>query len=638
MNLEDRKVEDPKVNIMLEEMYQADALPTQLSNAYHMVSCLKYTDTKKVYIIEKNHTKERYILKCRTGTEAELLQTEYAVLTSVQSEFLPKAVSCFVEEGVTYLLRAYVEGETLEQQIERRGVYKPEEAISIMQKICDCVLVLHKQKPVLLHRDIKPQNILAAKDGTYKLIDLDTIREYKEDGDCDTVCMGTRETAAPEQFGFCQTSVRSDIYSMGILFLFLLTGAYTMECREWETLPRPIQKTIRKCLAFDPKKRYSSATALRRKLEHLECCFQKKKRRLCSGVLAAVIFVAGAGILLYSFMEKQHQIETIQFKNSQLEAAVRQSLSINENEPVYQSDLDTVTTLILCGDRCFQSWEEHETWHDNYFDEFNKEERRYEAADFSDLQYFTNLRTLAIDNQGLEDVSVLQGLPLERLSLRGNQITDLTGIETSTGLTMLIISANPLSDINALKDLQELRRLDISDTSVQSIDVLEGMALSSLNCSYNCVTDYSVLESMEALTTLQISHADSDTIAYINTRKNLVILGLFESSLTDLEEISDLQQLECIDIGGCRNVESLAGIEAFPKLNYLGIRDTGIHDISAISAMTKLEMLDIVGTDISDLSVIADCSNLRVVFIDSGKEARIQQLPIREEIEVIVSD
>ena len=55
-------------------------------------------------------------------------------------------------------------------------------------------------------------------------------------------------------------------------------------------------------------------------------------------MLAAVILTAGAGSLLYSWTEKQHQMEVIQFRNPQLEAAVRQSLSINENEPVYQSD------------------------------------------------------------------------------------------------------------------------------------------------------------------------------------------------------------------------------------------------------------------------------------------------------------
>lgn len=638
MKLEDRKMERSKVNIMLEDMYQADSLPVQLSNEYHMVSCLKYTDTKKVYIIEKNHTKERYILKCRTGSEAELLQTEYTVLTSVQSEFLPKAVSCFEEGEVTYLLRAYIEGETLEQQIERRGLYKPDEAIRIMQKICDCVLVLHRQEPILLHRDIKPQNILVAKDGTCKLIDLDTIREYKKNGDCDTVCMGTRETAAPEQFGFCQTSVRSDIYSMGILFLFLLTGAYTMQCREWKTLPPLIQKTIRRCLAFDPKKRYSSATVLRRRLKYLEYCFQKKKRRIFWGVVAAVILAAGAGILLYTRTEKQHQTEAIQFKNPQFEAAIRQSLGFNDHTPVYRSDLDTVTTLILCGDRIFQNWEEHEAWHDNYFSEFNHEGKRQEAAELSDLQYCTNLRTLVLDNQGLEDVSALQGLPLERLSLRGNRITDLSGIETSSGLTILLISANPLSDISVLKDFQELRRLDISDTNVQSMDALAGKNLNGLNCSYTCVVDYSVLETLEGLTILQVSNADSTTIAYINTLRDLEILGLFESNLISLEEISELGQLECIDIGYCRRVEDLTGIEVFPKLNYLGIEGTGIHDISAISTLEKLEMLDITRTDIPDLTTIADCGTLQVVFIDSGKEARIRQLPVSDEIEIIVCD
>lgn len=626
------------VNEALKNMYQEDILPSKLSQDYHIVSCLTYTETRKVYIVEQKTGRNRYILKCRTGNDAELLKKEYAALTSIEEEFVPKAVSCFSEQDVTYLLREYIAGETLEQEIDRTGVYDSRRAIRAMLDICHCVQVLHKHVPPLIHRDIKPQNILAAKDGTYKFIDMDTIREYKKEGSYDTVCMGTRETAAPEQFGFRQTSIRSDIYSLGILFLFLLTGGYTVHCPEWKDLPVSIRRVIRKCLAFDPKNRYSSVAALCRELKRLERCSERRGVVAFQIAMVFVVVMAAALIRKYCLTDAQNQNESVPFENPQIETAVRQTLGMDEHTTIHPSDLDGITTLILCGDRIFQSWEEHEAYHDNYFSEFNHEEKAVSPANLSDLQYFSNLHTLVLDNQGIEDISVLEKLSLNRLSLRKNRITSLNGMESNPELSILIISDNPIPTIEALSNLHNLRQLNISNTDVQSIAVLEGMPLVRLDCSFTYVTDYSTLSALEYLTVLQISNADSETIAYINTLKNLEILGLFESDLEALEEISNLQRLECMDVGSCREIKSLEGIEAFPKLNYLGIANTEIQDISVIATLQQLEMLDITDTGIDTLSPIADCKRLHTIFIDSGKEAGIQQLQLEENVEIIVNE
>lgn len=629
------KMENVKAEF--ENVYREDILPSKLSQNYHIVSCLKYTDTSKVYVLEQNTGQNRYILKCRTGNDADTLLKEYTILTSIEAEFVPEVLTCFSEQNVTYLLREYISGETLEQKIERTGVYSQKQAIAAMLEICRCVRVMHEHVPPLVHRDIKPQNILLTEKGNYKFIDMDTVREYKQEASYDTVCLGTRRTAAPEQFGFGQSSVRSDIYSLGILFLYLLTGCYTMQCPEWRKLPIPIRRTICKCLAFDPNQRYPSIRALYRELISLNRFSKRRRVVIFEAAIGVLVIFAGVLILRHSLVRYQYDHQSIHFENPQIEAAVRQNLGFDAYRPITRSDLDNITTLIICGDRTFQSWEEHEEYHDNYFSEFNNEEKAMTPAELSDLQYLPNLHTVALDNQGIESLSVLQGLSLERLSLRKNNINDLDGIEDCVGITVLNLNNNPLFVIDSLSAMSSLRRLSISETYVESLEALEELPLISLDCSYTDITDYSILLSMPYLTTLQLSGADKAAITQISTKANLKILALFESDLVSLEELSNLEQLECIDIGACRGINSLEGIEAFSKLNYLGIANTSIHDISMITTLNQLEMLDITNTPLDTLTPIEECGRLRMVFIDSGKEAEIQQLHIRETVEIIVN-
>ena len=276
-------------------MYQEDSLPEKLAKDYRIFSCLKHTETKKVYILEEKSSGEKYILKCRLKEEEGLLQQEYETLASIEEDFAPKAVSFFVEEDTAYLLREYIAGETLEQRIGKVGVYDPNQAIDTMISVCNIVQRMHKHEPILVHRDIKPENILVTEDGKYMFIDMDTVREYKEESSHDTVFMGSWGVAAPEQFGFGQSDPRTDIYSLGVLFLFLSTGTYKMESAEWKEIPKPIQETIQKCMEFDAKNRYPSVDALCLELNSLK---RFSKRRKTLFLQTGIAFVGIPAIVL----------------------------------------------------------------------------------------------------------------------------------------------------------------------------------------------------------------------------------------------------------------------------------------------------------------------------------------------------
>ncbi len=612
----------------LNAVYQEDSLPIELSGEYRIFSCLKYTTVKRVYLLKKIKDNTRYILKCHSGEYAALLQKEYETLTLLKEEFLPKAVCCFTKDKTTYLLREYIPGETLAQQVDRKGPYEKKQAVEIMLAICNCVKILHQHG--FVHRDLKPQNILYAKDGTYKFIDMDTVREYKEEGMHDTVYMGSQGIAAPEQFGFGQTSSRTDIYGLGICFLYLLTGSYVKTGEEWKHLPYFFRRTVSKCMEFDPKRRYSSVDAFSARLRLIQKLYCRNLlSRWCGG--AAIVVFAGC-ICFLGVRQYRKWNCPVSFANPQIEEAVRQELGLDPDTPVYLRDCKKVTTLILCGDKIFSSWEEHQAWHDTYFFEFDHAARRMTPAELSDLKYLTELTTLALDNQGIEDIRCLKHVSLNRLSIMKNNISDLSSLKGNTAMTVLLVADNPVSSLSFIENMINLKELDISDTKVESIDRLEGTSLVSLDCSFTNLTDYTVLSTLEQLTELQVSNMTSDNIKVLNTLDQLRIIGVFSSDLVSLEELSNLHGLECLDVGDCQNLETLNGINVYPRLSYLGIASTGIRDISPITDL-QLTMLDITNTPLESYAPLTDCK-LELLFID---EEKVNMIPEDRITQIIVA-
>ena len=117
---------------------------------------------------------------------------------------------------------------------------------------------MHTLTPSLLHRDIKPQNVIVDSFGKCHFIDLGISRFLNSSKTSDTLVMGTRLTAPPEQFGYQQTDLRSDIYSLGILLLYCITGEYKPENAVLMELSEPVRQIVTKATMFDPDKRYQT--------------------------------------------------------------------------------------------------------------------------------------------------------------------------------------------------------------------------------------------------------------------------------------------------------------------------------------------------------------------------------------------
>ena len=143
------------------------------------------------------------------------------------------------------------------------------EAVHIIVQLCDILTYLHTRQPAVIHRDIKPQNVILDPGGVLYLIDFDISRKFDPQAVKDTMFLGTLATAPPEQYGYGQTDARSDLYSLGVLLIYQCTGRY--ERAALAEMPPRLRKIAETCTQFAPKERYTSAIRLRRALLTHEC-------------------------------------------------------------------------------------------------------------------------------------------------------------------------------------------------------------------------------------------------------------------------------------------------------------------------------------------------------------------------------
>ena len=125
--------------------------------------------------------------------------------------------------GHPYIVFEYVEGETLKQRINRVGALDPQEALAYAIEIARGLTVAHARN--MVHRDIKPQNVLIDAEGRAKLTDFGISRQLEQDGMTATGrVLGTTDYVAPEQAMGHAVDQRSDIYSLGVVLYEMLVG------------------------------------------------------------------------------------------------------------------------------------------------------------------------------------------------------------------------------------------------------------------------------------------------------------------------------------------------------------------------------------------------------------------------------
>lgn len=195
----------------------------------------------------------------------------WSALTECGSPRLPRVEATYELPEHFVVVYDFVPGRTLSKVIETDGPLTSESTVSLGIELCEAAEELHRHG--IVHRDISPNNIVAAADGAH-LIDLGIARMRVEGASKDTTSLGTWGFASPEQYGFAQTDARSDVYSIGRVLGFALTGirpddeAYEHALKAiLEHAPAKLVHAITRACSFEPSARFQSATEMAEALD-----------------------------------------------------------------------------------------------------------------------------------------------------------------------------------------------------------------------------------------------------------------------------------------------------------------------------------------------------------------------------------
>ncbi len=191
----------------------------------------------------------------------------YEMLNGIGCPFLPHVVFAAPIADKLVVVTDYVEGQSLRALVAGAGPLPYVRARRLARCVCMALSALHEAAcPAIVHRDVNPGNIVV-NGNVAVLIDLGVARVHRADAPRDTRLLGTAGYTAPEQYGFRQTDARADIYSLGMVVRFMLTGREPGEEGADGEMPAPLADVVEKATSLEPSARYGNVREMQEGLE-----------------------------------------------------------------------------------------------------------------------------------------------------------------------------------------------------------------------------------------------------------------------------------------------------------------------------------------------------------------------------------
>ncbi|MBI4850340.1 MAG: protein kinase [Acidobacteria bacterium] len=219
-------------------------------------------------------------------TAERLFQREAKVLLNLQHPGIPKLYAYFAEGGYSYLVQDWIPGQTLYDELKsRKKTFSEQEACEVLLELSDILEYLHNQNPSIIHRDIKPQNLMRHENGKIQLIDFGAVYQAASAKTSYQTLIGSPGYAPPEQI-IGSPVTQSDLYAVGATILYLLTGIHpskmfnhTTKHMEWEAqveVSWGFAELLTHLLLVDLTRRLKSAAELKRRVQKLVAQFSRK--------------------------------------------------------------------------------------------------------------------------------------------------------------------------------------------------------------------------------------------------------------------------------------------------------------------------------------------------------------------------
>lgn len=639
---------------MKENKIWNDYLPEDMQEHWTVYECLKGSEDSSTFLVKETATGILCVLKWGRNRQTEFLRNEMEIMKKMADRKLsgiPKAYRIFEENGEVYLVREYIEGMSLAQMVLQKGGISEAEICRISRKICQTAEQFQNPDEPMIHRDIKPENIVVTPGGEVVLIDFGTMRSYKKDGSRDTFVVGTRGTAAPEQYGHTQTDQRTDVYAIGQTMLYMVSESYEMNQLSECAVSRRMKKIIEKACSFEPDKRYGDAAQLRRAVEKCQANNRKKVYKkagavfglIAAGYILAIFSPDGTVIenkrietAEQSAAEEQIQAE-ITFREELIEEAVRKELGLSKTDKITASMLENVRKLRIVGKEILDDedtfWGEghHVDGKDSSFGSV-----RGNITDLSDLAQMVNLEELALCNQKIEDISGLKELPLKKLYLSKNMITDFSVLLNLIDLDILCIMENPAENLSVIGECTGILRLNIQGMNLTDIDFLKNLSLDYLDMSNvevenNIFEPLTEMKKLDTLCMCDVNEAAAETLSQMSTLKALFMWG-DSTILENLKPLKGMTQLETLAF--TTQISSLEGIEQFPSLNFLSVSFSLVKDLSPVTGAKNLQVIDISNADIKNFEPLFGHSGLTEVHCTEEQKEEILKIDSSPDFEI----
>ena len=532
--------------------------PRELTEGYELMERLSGAQETETLLARNRRTGEKVTVKCFPAGHPLYDQREPEALRNLDAPPMPRFVAEIRNEKTRCVLRQYVEGESLAIRAARKPLTE-EEIRELGIRLCDQLQALHGTNPPVIHRDVKPENIILREDGTPVLIDFG-ISRVQSARESDTLILGTKGFAPPEQYGFSRTDARSDIFGLGMVLHWLQKG----NCEIPESADTPLEKVIRRMTAFDPRQRFGDAAQVRRALENTRPANRRRRKTRIFLLAALAVILAAVGVIAGLGARNRRA----DIRNPLIADAVRKNLGLAEQETITKDHMGQIKGIYIVAGEAFADQ-----------DGFYPAVSRWYAAgrpdlgtvkDLADLAQMPNLEQVCVAAEKLEDISALSGLEkLNKVEFKHNLIEDISPLAGMKQLTSVGLNGNPVRDISPLLECPTLAFLDLC--GVRNYDP-------------------AVIGQLGNFDYLDISNA-TESYRYLG-QKQVQSLAAAWTGLSSLEDLSGVTRLENLEISHS-NVSDLSPITVHTGLRTLKMSAVPVKDLSPLLALERLESLTI---------------------------------------------
>jgi len=267
---------------------------TTFAGRYEIIEELGRGGMGKVYRVEDRELKQEIALKlikpeiASDKNTIERFRNELKIARNIRHKNVCGMFDLAEAKGAYFITMEYIRGEDLKNLIRKMGQLSPGQAITIANQVCDGLDEAHRLGVV--HRDLKPQNIMIDSKGSARIMDFGIARSLEGKGITGAgVMIGTPEYMSPEQVEGKETDQRSDIYSLGVILFEMVTGRvpfegdtpFTVGVKHKSEIPQnpkdlngqipdDLNTVILKCLEKEKDKRYQNVGELRSELENIQ--------------------------------------------------------------------------------------------------------------------------------------------------------------------------------------------------------------------------------------------------------------------------------------------------------------------------------------------------------------------------------